>query len=132
MLKNQQSSKLQKRSAKSKQEQHGTAKKYTARSVRAELERLGLGKSCLPLQKCTVLPGANTSNFPLSIYACAPAPVAPAKPSPHFIEVLADKIVKPRKRTPKESAIFFKKCRRAAHVLATQTNELFRVFVVLK
>jgi hypothetical protein len=45
---------------------------------------------------------------------------------------LADKIAKPVKRTPKESAIFFKQCRRAAHVLATQTSELFRVFVVLK
>jgi hypothetical protein len=33
---------------------------------------------------------------------------------------------------PKESAIFFRQCRRAAHVLATQTSELFRVFVVLK
>jgi hypothetical protein len=148
MLKNQPSNRLQKQSAKSKQEQPGTVKKYTAESVRAELVKLGLGKSCLPLPALRATIGGSTcqgalvirpnlkaealKNLPTFIDISALERPAHTKPSLRFIEVLADKIAKPRKRTPKESAIFFKKCRRAAHVLATETNELFRVFVVLK
>jgi hypothetical protein len=148
MLKNQPSNKLPKQSVKSKPAPRGTVKKYTAESVRAELVKLGLGKSCLPRPVLRATIGGNScqgalvirpnlaaealKNLPTFINISALERPAPAKPSLRFIEVLAEKTAKPVKRTPKESAIFFRKRRRAAHVLATQTSELFRVFVVLK